>query len=101
MSYFVEGVTNIGIGDSRVVRIGEYDELEAAIAAAKKVVDVFLDGQYADCISAGALFVRYQKSGQVPFIFSDSEVTINVPDFNHFTYAMRRCEEIYTPKTIV
>lgn len=98
MKYFVEGVFRAGLGDAQVERIGEYDNLADAIVAAKRTIDEFLHDQYREGISAGALFVRYQTVGQVPFIFSDSDTTINVPGFNHFEYAMRRCEEIFIEK---
>ncbi len=94
MKYFVEGVTRAGLGEARVDRIGEYDDIESAVVAARLSIDVFLRREFKDGMSAGALFIRYQSAGQVPFIFNDSAATINVPGFNHFEYAMRRCEQL-------
>lgn len=92
--YFVEGITNASSVDSQVVRIGEYENLDDAVSAAMQTINQFLDAEYLEGMSAGSLFVKYQNHGRVPFIFSDAETTINVPGFNHFAYAMRRCEEL-------
>ncbi|MDB5808660.1 MAG: hypothetical protein JWN94_782 [Betaproteobacteria bacterium] len=99
MTYFVEGVTRVGVDDSHVERIGEYSNLQAAIAAAKQAIDESLMSQLKDGMSAARLFIQYQSAGRVPFIFSDADTTINVAGFNHLEFAMRRCEAICKQKT--
>jgi hypothetical protein len=95
--YFVEGLTNAHGGESNVRRIGEYAELEDAIRASEQAIDEFLAARLKEGMSDGALFALYQKFGEVPFIFSDDARTINVPGFNHFKYAMLRCQEMCAP----
>ena len=91
MTYFVEGLTNFHGGASNVRRIGQYEMLEDAIKASKQVIDEFLIAKLNDGMTVADLFFQYQKFGEVPFIFSDDESTINVSGFNHFKYAMIRC----------
>lgn len=92
--YFVEAMSKINAQGGQVVRIGEYESLDDAIAAAKLVVDQFLNYAYSDGIAAGVLYVKYQNNGRVPFIFVDGDNTLNVSGFNHIDYAKRRCEEL-------
>jgi hypothetical protein len=92
--YYVEAMSKVNYHGDQVVRIGEYESLDRAIAAAEQVIDQFLNFAYHDGISAGALFVKYQNEGRVPFIFVDGGATINVSGFNHISYAKRRCEEL-------
>ncbi len=94
MPYFVEGLTNVHGGESNVRRIGVYETLDEAIRAAEQIVEDFLLTNHQPGMSIEALFTRYQKSGEVPFIFSDDERTINVTGFNHFRYALVRCDAI-------
>ena len=94
MTYFVEGLTNFHGGESNVRRIGEFATLEDAIRASEQVIDEFLMAARENGMKITALFLQYQKSGEVPFIFSDDAGTINVSGFNHFKYAMNRCSEL-------
>src|SRR3954470_10669436 len=94
MRYYVEALTNVHGGESNVRHVGEYDTLEEAIAASQSLIDNFLIGKATNQITIADLFSLYQDSGEVPFIFSDAERTLNVPGFNHFKYAMIRCTEL-------
>ena len=95
MSFFVEGLTSARESDNQVRRIGEYATLEDALAAAKRTIDEFLAREFEDGMLPSVLFTRYQSAGEVPFIFrDDDDKTVNVPDFNHFQYALARCSEI-------
>jgi hypothetical protein len=95
MTYIVEGMTIANEADRQIRRLGEYATLKEAVAAAKQLVDEFLMREFRPGILPSALFARYQDFGEVPFIFSDDvDVTMNVPDFNHFQFAMNRCTEI-------
>ena len=43
----------------------------------------------------GRLFARYQNFGEMPVIFRhDDDKTMNVSYFNHFDYALARCDEM-------
>lgn len=94
MQYFVEGLTNVHGGESNVRRIGEYETLEKAIEAAESLIDAFLLAKFDNEMTIADLFFQYQKFGEVPFIFSDGDNTLNVGGFNHFKYAMIRCTAI-------
>jgi hypothetical protein len=94
MMFVVEGLTNFHGGESNVRRVGEFEILEDAIRAAKQIIDGFLMGRYKAGTNASTLFSLYQKSGEIPFIFSDEPDAINVSGFNHFEYAMNRCGAI-------
>ncbi len=77
-----------------VRRLGEYETLEDAVAAAKSAIDEFLKRSHQSGMSAGQLFFYYQNFGETPFIFRDDAGTVNVAGFNHFEYAMSRSAEI-------
>ncbi len=94
MTYYVEGLTNFHGGESNVRRIGEFETLEDAIRASERVIDEFLAAARENGMTIADLFFQYEKSGEVPFIFSDDARTINVRGFNHFKYAMNRCGEL-------
>jgi hypothetical protein len=91
MAFVVEGLSNFHGGEGTVRRIGEYESVEAAVAASKRVIDDFLQEKFSDGTTAAVLFSHFQKSGEVPFIFRDDGSTLNVRGFNHFEYAMSRC----------
>jgi hypothetical protein len=91
MSYFVEVLTTVREGESTVRRIGEFKTLVDAVKAAEQVIDEFLLRTVADGMKAADLYAHYEKSGEVPFIFSDDLRTMNVRGFNHFNYAKERC----------
>ena len=91
MRYFVEGLRQVHGGEGIVRSLGEYETLEGAIKAAESIIDEFLSRRFVGGMTISDLFSEYQKSGEVPFIFSDDDKTMNVNAFNHFKYAMLRC----------
>jgi len=85
MTYLVEGLTSSRDIDQQVRRIGEYPTVDAAVAAAKCVIDEFLAREFAPGMPPAQLFARYQNFGEVPIIFrDDDDMTVNVGQFNHF-----------------
>ena len=94
MSYVVEGVNKNLAPDAQVRRIGEYQTVEEAIAAAKRTVDEFLGREMISGMDAKTLFTRYQDKGEYPFIFRNEDRTINVRGFSHAQYAMARSTEL-------
>ena len=94
MSYVVEGVNKNLEPDAQVRRIGEYETVEEAIAAAKHTVDEFLSQELIAGMDAKTLFTRYQDKGEYPFIFRNEDRTINVRGFSHAQYAMARATEL-------
>jgi hypothetical protein len=91
MTYFVEGLTTVREGESTVRTVGQFETLENAVRAAELVIDEFLSRTFVIGMTAAVLFAHYQKNGEVPYIFSDDDRTMNVRGFNHLTYASQRC----------
>jgi hypothetical protein len=87
MAYLVEGVVNYLQPGSEVRRIGEYGTAEEAIATARKIVDDFLRSSFTPGMDAKSLYSLYKAKGEYPFVFQDSEKTVNVPGFEHSHYA--------------
>jgi hypothetical protein len=71
--------------------LGEYDTLDAAVEAAKGIVDDYLKENYQPEISARALFSLYQSFGEDPFI-SGHECD-GIP-FSAWNYAEAQCKVI-------
>jgi hypothetical protein len=98
MTYFVEGLTTIREGESTVRTVGQFETLEIAVRAAQLVIDEFLSRKFVIGMTAAVLFAQYQKYGEVPYIFSDDDRTMNVRGFNHLTYAQERCAALVAGK---
>jgi hypothetical protein len=96
MTYFVEGLTNGHGGEGNVRRIGECDTLEDAIRTSQQVIDKSLIAWNYYGMTVEELFSQYQRFGEVPFIFVDNEVTMNVTGFNSLLYAMKQCGVLCT-----
>lgn len=94
MKFLVEGVSKFLEPDSQVRRIGEYETVEEAIAAAQQVVDEFLRCNFKPGIDAMSLFRQYQAQGEYPFIFRTDDRTINVRGFSYAFYAMERATKM-------
>jgi hypothetical protein len=99
MAFCVEGVSRTG-PDGTVRHIGNYEKLEDAIAAAKRVVDRFLLQEFAKGTSPEIIFTVYQNLGEFPYIFRDDDKTINVHEFNHLKYAMAECATLCRNKKV-
>jgi hypothetical protein len=100
MTFYVEGLTSSREPDQQVCRIGEYESLQIAIAAAKQVINKFLARELKPDMLPSMLFSRYQEFGEVPVIFCDEDdKTVNVAaSFNHLQYALARCGEMTASK---
>ena len=98
MTFYVEGLRGHTEPESKVRRIGEYETIEDAISAAKRLVDVCLRRDYQPGMEPGMLLTRYKEQGEHPYIFRDDAATFNVPGFNHLNYAMTRSTEICSGK---
>jgi len=94
MAFLVEGVNKNLEPKAQVRRIGEYEKVEEAIAAAQRTINEFLSREFRPGMDAKSLFSLYQSRGEYPFIFRDEDRTINVRGFSHAQYAMARATEI-------
>ena len=98
MAYLVEGVVNYLKPDSEVRRIGEFSNVEEAVATARKIVDEFLKSSFKPGMDAKSLFSLYKHQGEYPFVFRDDDLTVNVPEFEHTHYAKARAAEVCNGK---
>lgn len=71
-------------------KAGEFDTIDDAITAAKKIVDDFLLSIYQKrpYISPAELYAAYKQSGEDPWIHP------TYSDYNSWDYAEARCREI-------
>ena len=67
--------------------LGEFDTAEEALAAAKRIVDEFLDPAYEPWMTAEELYQGYTGFGEDPFIVSDDPTC----RFSAWDYAKERC----------
>ena len=75
--------------ESERITHGEFETLEAAIQACKKIVEASLRDAYTPGMSAAELFQGYVGFGQDPWILGGQGVP-----FSAWTYARQRCDEI-------
>lgn len=87
MTYFVEGVSKHLQPEPEVRRIGEYQTVAEAVAAAQRVIEQFLHDEFRRGMSAKRLYALYEERGEHTFIFQDEAKTFNVPGFDHADYA--------------
>ena len=79
---------------NQVRRIGEFQSLGDALTAAERAINDFLSREFQPGMLPGTLFSVCQKSSEAPSIFrDDGEMTLNLPGFNHFRYALAPCAE--------
>ena len=76
--------------------IGDFESAEAAIAAAKGIVDRDLLKFHRSGMDAGQLYAHYQSFGLDPFIRSDDRSCV----FSAWTYAETRCREICAGRSV-
>lgn len=90
MKYELYVDDNSYFDDDDRYKAGEYETIGDAIAAAKNIVDDFLETvrrKWPD-ITSEELFGKYQRSGEDPWIHP------NHSNYNSWDYAKRRCREI-------
>jgi hypothetical protein len=80
--------------ESEYTSHGTFDTLEAAIAAAKSIVDSFLSSALKSGMTAEQLYEQYVHFGDDPFIRGSNQG--GVP-FSAWNYARGRCYEMCPP----
>ncbi len=73
---------------------GEYETLDAAVNAAKAIVDSFLVSAHTPGMTADALYQSYTSFGEDPFIVGPGEY-----HFSAWEYAKERCAILCTTST--
>ena len=81
--------------ESARTTLGEFDTLEAAVAAARGVVDEFLAGALQPGMTAEELYHTYVNFGDDPFILGPG--LSGVP-FSAWDYARERCGVLCQPR---
>ena len=75
-------------------QLGDYDSLEAAIAACKRIVDEFLIANHHPGTTSSELLANFALYGEDPFVYSgDGTVPFSARD-----YALGRVREICRDK---
>jgi hypothetical protein len=77
-----------------VRRIGQYETVAEAIAAAHKMIEDFLRREFQPGMDAKSLISLYLTMGEYPIIYRDDDKTLNVAGFNHVQYASTCAAEI-------
>jgi hypothetical protein len=77
--------------ESERYEIGEFDTLEAAVAACKRIVDEFLISNYSPGMTAAELYTQYAFFGEDPFVIDAGQETV---PFSARDYASERVKQI-------
>ena len=96
MTYFVEISNTL---HDEVIRLGECEFLEQALALARNAIDDYLQVHLRYSRSANTLYSMYVHAALVPCIFRDDNETINVRCFDHLQYASLKCVAMYAPRS--
>ena len=68
--------------ESERYALGEFDTLEAAVAACKRLVDEFLTSSYRPGMTAAELLTQYALFGEDPFVYTgDDTVPFSARDY--------------------
>ena len=81
--------------ESERYELGSYPTLEAAMQAAKGVVDSFLASECKPGMTADELYKLYMTFGDDAFVIGPEQSVIN---FSSWDYARERCEELCGPE---
>ena len=85
MKYQLSVLQRGASASSDVRQIGEYKNLEEAVAAAQQQVNALLAELYTAGMTAEALLEGYRAAGRTLYLFRDDEETMNAASFNHFS----------------
>jgi hypothetical protein len=77
--------------ESARYELGEFDTLEAAVAACKRIVDEFLISNYRLGMTAAELYTQYAFFGEDPFVVYTGQKTV---PFSARDYASERVKQI-------
>jgi hypothetical protein len=76
--------------ESERYHLGDFDSLEAAVAACKRMVDEFLTSNHRPGMSSGELLTQYAFFGEDPFVDAGDGIV----HFSAHDYASERAREI-------
>lgn len=73
-------------------KLGDFDTLDEAIAACKRLVDAFLEGETSLDSPAAERYKQYTHFGPDPFVATD-DPDARQPLFSAWNYAEKRCRD--------
>jgi hypothetical protein len=76
--------------ESARYHLGDFDSLEAALTACKRIVDEFLNSSYRPGMTSAELLTQYAFYGEDPFVFAGDGIVY----FSARDYALERIREI-------
>jgi hypothetical protein len=94
MTFYVEAYSKADSAEKALRHIGDYESLEAAIAASKRTIDSALLREHADGMAGSELFEKFQSYGELPCIFRTDDKTLSNLGFNALSYAKQRAAEL-------
>lgn len=94
MPYFVEAYSPFNPVGQQLQHLGEFEEQQAAIIVAKRLIDDFLLQERKPGMTGDALFAHYQTFGQVPCVLRSDGKTIGNTGFSALDYAKTRSAEL-------
>jgi hypothetical protein len=94
MTFYVEAYSKSDNAEKALRHVGDFDTLEAAIAASKRTIDSALLREHAAGMSGEDLFAKFQAYGETPCIFLDEDKTLSGLGFNALVYAKQRASEL-------
>jgi hypothetical protein len=77
--------------------VGSFPTAEAAIAAARKIVDTYLMATHLPGMTSQKLFETFKTNGADPFITTEGAKRV---EFSAWAYAKRRCDEVCVPRAL-
>jgi hypothetical protein len=93
-TFYVEAYSKADNAEQALRHIGDYESLEAAIAASKRTIDSALLREHTDGMAGTALFEKFQSYGEMPCIFRSDDKTLSGLGFNALNYAKQRAAEL-------
>src|SRR4051812_50096683 len=86
-TFYVEAYSKADNAEQALRHIGDYESLEAAIAASKRTIDSALLREHTDGMAGKALFEKVQSYGEKPGIFCSDDKKLSGPGFNALNHA--------------
>jgi len=94
MSFYVEAYSKADSAEKALRHVGDFDTLEAAIAASKRTIDSALLREHTAGMAGADLFAKFQAYGELPCIFRSEDKTLGNLGFNALAYAKQRAAEL-------
>jgi hypothetical protein len=94
MTFYVEAYSKADSAEKALRHVGDFDTLEAAVAASKRTIDSALLREHTAGMTGEELFAKFQSFGELPCIFLSEDKTLSGMGFNALAYAKQRAAEL-------